>query len=122
GPAGVAGGGGARVMARAVAGASLLFVILTAEAPWGWPVGYVHPPPLLNAGFGLLLAAPFAGRILGDVIRRLLFFLVVVAATGLAWAAMLTMSRRIAGQALRDLVGFVGIATLVLVLLAAHRP
>src|SRR5262249_33135754 len=70
------------VMALAVAGASLLFVILTAEAPWGWPVGYVQPPPLLNAGFGLLLAAPFAGRILGDVIRRPPFLLVGVGAAG----------------------------------------
>src|SRR5262249_32352919 len=79
------------VMAVAVAGASLLFAILTAQAPWGWPVGYVQPPPLLNAGFGLLVAVPFAGRILGDVVRRLLFLLAVVAATALVWAGMLTI-------------------------------
>ena len=110
------------VMALAVAGASLLFAVLTAEAPWGWPVGYVQPPPLLNAGFGLLVAAPFAGRMLGDVLRRLLFLLALVSATALAWAGTLTMGRRIADPALRHLAGFAVIATLVLTLLAVQRP
>ena len=110
------------VMALAVAGASLLFAVLTAEAPWGWPVGYVQPPPLLNAGFGLLVAAPFAARMFGDVLRRLLFLLALVSATALAWAGTLTMGRRIADPALRHLAGFAVIATLVLTLLAVQRP
>jgi signal transduction histidine kinase len=122
GIAAVARGADALVMALAVAGATLLFAILTAEAPRGWPLGYVQPPPLLSAGFGLLVGVPFAGRILGDVVRRLLFVLAVVAATALAWGGVLATDRRIANPALRDLAGFAVVATLVLVLLAAQRP
>src|SRR5262249_39239620 len=109
------------VLVLAVVGVVLVFGVLTAEFP-GSRIGFVQPPPLLNAAFGLLVAVPFAGRILGDVVRRVLFVLAVVLATAIMWAADHALGARFGRAALRELAGFATTAALVLSLLVLRRP
>src|SRR5262245_18646339 len=108
-------------VALLVVGAATVFVVITATARERWTVGYQQPPPLLNAGLGLLIVVPIAARILGDVVRRLLFTLVVLAASGLVWTGVHALGPRIDSPVLQWLVGFGATAALVFGLLGSQR-
>src|SRR5262245_22299764 len=107
-------------VALLVVGAATVFAVITATAREHWTVGYQQPPPLLNAGLGLLIVVPIAARILGDVVRRLLFTLAVLAAIGLVWTGVHAVGPRIDSPVLQWLVGFAATAALVFGLLGSQ--
>src|SRR4029453_10107914 len=102
-------------------GAATVFAVITATARERWTVGYQQPPPLLNAGLGLLIVLPITARILGDVVRRLLFTLAVLAAIGLVGRGVRAVGSRIESPMLEWLFGFAATAALVFALLGSQR-
>jgi signal transduction histidine kinase len=67
------------VVAAAVVGSVAVFVSFALLKGPELSAGYMTPPPLLNAGIGVLVAAPFAARNLGDVLKRFSFVTLLVA-------------------------------------------
>ncbi|HZR82678.1 MAG TPA: HAMP domain-containing sensor histidine kinase [Candidatus Binatia bacterium] len=87
---------GADVVAFTVAtlGTIAVFALLWRDAlPAVTTVRYVQPNPLLNATIGLAIALPFAVRILGDLVKRLLVMAVIA---GLAVVACAGISAALA--------------------------
>lgn len=70
---------------------------------------------IVHSVAGLALAAVFALRVLGEVVRRLLVTVAGILATGAIYFGTHVASQRVVGE-LRGLVALVGVLTLVLVL------
>jgi signal transduction histidine kinase len=117
-------GGDLVVVAAAFVAAVLLFAALSLETRSALGgtvhVGYVQVAAVPNAIIGLLITLPFAVRILGDVVKRLLFAVVVLIAVGSSYAAGVKLAG-LAAPALRDAIVLLAVAGSVLSLLAVQR-
>lgn len=83
------------VIGLAVAGVGGLFVLITLWARAPWTEGFLQPPPIPTAAVGLVTALPFVVRVLGDMLKRLLF-LTLIGAVALGERAVETHGGRIA--------------------------
>jgi signal transduction histidine kinase/imidazolonepropionase-like amidohydrolase len=96
-----------------VAGAALLFLVVTGGGLSVWSV-------VLDVGVGLLLVAPFAVRMLGEMVRGLLLVGTAVGVTAAVRYGVPMLTARLESPALRDIVDLAAVVGLALSLLAVQ--
>jgi signal transduction histidine kinase len=107
------------VVGLALVAAAAVFVYYALAKGTEPTAGYIKPPALLNAAIGVLVAMPFAVRNLGDVAKRFLFSVALLAATAALTFATHAAAVRLSPEA-APLVWFVAVAAFVLLLLAVR--
>jgi len=101
------------MLAAGVAALATLFVLTLRSAGWAW----ANPGwgGLLNALAGLLLALPFVARVLGEVVRRFIFTVLMFAATAAVYFGLQSWGAAAPAE-VRPLVDGAAVVLLFLVL------